>query len=165
MRDYQRQRVYDAEHVLGQFFTRAVESDNPVVTVQGITLTLPPEGRFGSVESIQGYVNRVLTHPAVKAQYPWVAPNVTVRRRKGTTAAHYSRMGQEIAIPDETNWALRELVVLHEIAHHLAPGAHGPRYTNTYLGLLEVIMGPEVALVLRILYDAHRVDHGNKKAS
>lgn len=48
-------------------------------------------------------------------------------------------------------------VLLHELAHHLcacgpdAP-AHGPEFVATYCQLCETIMGPEVGLVLRMVY-------------
>jgi putative metallohydrolase (TIGR04338 family) len=60
-----------------------------------------------------------------------------------------------MAVPDRrTNWALRELVVLHEIAHHLsdAEPPHGPEFTATFCELAEAVMGPEVAHILRIIY-------------
>ena len=158
MADYQRSRVYEAEWMLQALFANAAESGNPVVTVAGITVTLPPEAKFGSIESIQSYVDRVLAHPAVTAQFTWVAPNVSVRRRKGVQKAHYSRCNREIAIPDQVGWAMREVVVLHEIAHHLSWDGHGPQFADAFLTLLDAVMGPEVALVLRILYDDNKVD-------
>jgi putative metallohydrolase (TIGR04338 family) len=157
-RDYQQKRVYESEFFLRELFTNAVKSENPVVTIAGITVTLPPEAKFGSVESIRAYVDRVLTHPAVKEAFPWVAPNVAVRRRKGVAKAHYSRLHREIAIPDQVDWAMREVVVLHEVAHHLAPGGHGPAFTDAFLTVLGAVMGPEVALVLRVIYDDNKVD-------
>ena len=83
---------------------------------------------------------------------------LTVRARRGATAAHYERSdddGAAIAVPDRgSTWALRELVVLHEIAHHLsdAEPPHGPQFVETFCGLAEAVMGPEVAHVLRVVY-------------
>ena len=53
------------------------------------------------------------------------------------------------------DWALRELVVLHEIAHHLCGPdgpAHGPRFTATFCALAAAVMGPEAGHVLRVVY-------------
>jgi putative metallohydrolase (TIGR04338 family) len=81
-----------------------------------------------------------------------------VRARRGATAAHYERSdddGAAIAVPDRgSTWALRELVVLHEIAHHLsdAEPPHGRQFVATFCGLAEAVMGPEVAHVLRVVY-------------
>ena len=157
-RDFQRSKVYSSEFVLRDLLAQAKSSQNPIVTVAGITVTLPPEAKFGSLESSQDYGDRVLSHPAVKDCFPWVGSNVGVRRRRGVTKAHYSRMGREIAIPDQVDWAMRELVVLHEIAHHLSPGGHGPEFADAFLTLLGAVMGPEVALVLRVIYDDNGVD-------
>ena len=163
MTDFQRKRVYEAEYVLRGLFTRATASENPVVTVAGITVTLPPEANFGSLESIQAYVDRVLAHPAVLARYPWVEGNrITVRRRRGATKAHYERGPRVIAIPDQVNWAMREVVVLHEIAHHLSWDGHGPGFADAFVTLLDAVMGPEAALMLRIAYDDGGVQVGNK---
>ena len=119
-------------------------------------LTLPPEGRFASAPSVQRYVDEVLAHPAVRAHWPAVGA-LTVRTRRGTTAAHYELCddGATIAVPDlRSTWALRELVVLHEMAHHLsnAEPPHGPEFVATFCELAEAVMGPEVAHVLRVVY-------------
>lgn len=149
-RDTQRAKVYAAEEFVRTLFDRAAERGNRVVEFFGTQLTLPPEGRFASVAAVQRYVDDVLTH--VDAVQP-----LTVRARRGVTAAHYERSedGATIAVPDRrSTWALRELVVLHEIAHHLsdAEPPHGPEFVSTFCGLAEAVMGPEVAHVLRVVY-------------
>jgi putative metallohydrolase (TIGR04338 family) len=155
-RDTQRAKVYAAEEFVRTLFDRAAEHGNRVVEFFGTQLTLPPEGRFASAPSAQRYVDDVLAHPAVRARWPGVGA-LTVRPRRGATAAHYERSddGATIAVPDHrSTWALRELVVLHEIAHHLsdAEPPHGPEFVATFCGLAEAVMGPEVAHVLRIVY-------------
>lgn len=149
-RDTQRAKVYAAEEFVRTLFDRAAERGNRVVEFFGTQLTLPPEGRFASVAAVQRYVDDVLAH--VGADRP-----LTVRARRGVTAAHYERFDEDatIAVPDRrSTWALRELVVLHEIAHHLsdAEPPHGPEFVATFCGLAETVMGPEVAHVLRVVY-------------
>lgn len=155
-RDTQRAKVYAAEEFVRTLFDRAAEHGNRVVEFFGTQLTLPPEGRFASAPSAQRYVDDVLAHPAVRARWPG-AGALTVRPRRGATAAHYERSddGATIAVPDHrSTWALRELVVLHEMAHHLsdAEPPHGPQFVATFCGLAEAVMGPEVAHVLRVVY-------------
>ncbi|MBO0678543.1 TIGR04338 family metallohydrolase [Mycolicibacterium sp. S2-37] len=155
-RDVQRARVYGAEQFVRTLFDRAAEHGNQVVEFFGTQLTLPPEGRFASVASVQRYVDQVLTHPAVRQRWPVAGP-LAVRARRGTTAAHYERDGDRavIAVPDgSATWALRELVVLHEVAHHLcrAEPAHGPAFAATMCELAEAVMAPEAAHVLRVVY-------------
>ncbi|AGB20571.1 hypothetical protein Mycsm_00109 [Mycobacterium sp. JS623] len=149
-RDTQRAKVYAAEEFVRTLFDRATERGNRVVDFFGTQLTLPPEGRFGSVAAVQRYVDEVLAH--VGADRP-----LMVRARRGVTAAHYERLDDDatIAVPDgRSTWALRELVVLHEIAHHLsdAEPPHGPDFVATFCGLAEAVMGAEVAYVLRVVY-------------
>jgi putative metallohydrolase (TIGR04338 family) len=149
-RDTQRAKVYAAEEFVRTLFDRAAERGNRVVEFFGTQLTLPPEGRFGSVAAVQRYVDEVLAH--VGADRP-----LTVRARRGVTAAHYERFddGATIAVPDRRSmWALRELVVLHEVAHHLsdAQPPHGPEFVAKFCELAEAVMGPEVAHVLRVVY-------------
>ena len=137
-------------------FDRAAERGNRVVDFFGTQLTLPPEGRFGSVPSVQRYVDDVLGMAAVRESWPDAGP-LTVRARRGVAEAHYQRTGDDarIAVPEgRTTWALRELVVLHEIAHHLSVNepAHGPEFVATFCDLAGVVMGPEVAHVLRVVY-------------
>jgi putative metallohydrolase (TIGR04338 family) len=155
-RDTQRAKVYAAEEFVRTLFDRAAEHGNRVVDFFGTQLTLPPEGRFSSTDSVQRYVDDVLAHPVVRNRWPGAGP-LSVRARRGATAAHYECAGDDaaIAVPDRrSSWALRELVVLHEVAHHLndAEPAHGPGFVATYCELAEVVMGPEVGHVLRVVY-------------
>jgi putative metallohydrolase (TIGR04338 family) len=149
-RDTQRAKVYAAEEFVRTLFDRAAEHGNNVVEFFGTQLTLPPEGRFATVTAVQRYVDEVLAHVGADRA-------LTVRARRGVTAAHYERSddGATIAVPDHrSTWALRELVVLHEIAHHLseAEPPHGPEFVAAFCELAEAVMGPEVAHVLRVVY-------------
>ena len=154
-RDTQRSKVYAAEEFVRTLFDRAGEH-GPVIDFFGTNLTLPPEARFSSVESVQRYVDDVLSLGSVRARWPDVGA-LTVRPRRGLTAAHYQRDadGAAIAVPERgSTWALRELVVLHEIAHHLCDDGppHGSEFVATFCELAEAVMGPEVAHVLRVVY-------------
>lgn len=155
-RDSQRSKVYAAEQFVRLLFDRSAEHGSGAVDFFGTQLQLPPEARFGSVQSVQRYVDSVLTHPAVRHRWPGVGP-LAVRARRGVTAAHYERRDGSavIAVPErQTTWALRELVVLHEIAHHLcdAEPPHGPQFVAAFCELAGAVMGPEVQYVLRAVY-------------
>jgi putative metallohydrolase (TIGR04338 family) len=156
-RDTQRAKVYAAEQFVRTLFDRAAERGNRAVEFFGAQLTLPPEARFGSVASVPRYTDEVLALPAVRVGWPQAGP-LTVRGRRGERAAHYEGgdgAAGVIAVPDQRDtWALRELVVLHELAHHLcrAEPAHGPAFTATLCELAGAVMGPEVAHVLRVVY-------------
>ncbi len=156
-RDSQRSKVYAAEEFVRTLFDRAAEYGSPTVEFFGTQLTLPPEGRFASVESVQRYVDDVLALAGVRQHWPDVS-RARVRARRAATAAHYeNRDGAGvIAVPDRdtADWAMRELVVLHEIAHHLCRELppHGPEFVATLCRLAELVMGPEVGHVLRVVY-------------
>lgn len=149
--------MYAAEEFVRTLFDRAAQYGSPTVDFFGAQLTLPPEGRFGSVASVQRYVDEVLALPAVRQRWPAAAP-LRVRPRRAATAAHYEyRDGAGVvAVPDRdtADWALRELVVLHEVAHHLCPAGppHGPQFVATFCELAELVMGPELGHVLRVVY-------------
>lgn len=156
MRDSQKSKVYNAENILRFMMDNAC--DNPVVTIEGITLTLPPEGKFSSVEDVQRYVNRVTSMPSVLALFG--PAKISVRSRKGQRIAHYEPINRTIAVPENgTRWALREVVVLHELAHHYSPSgpSHGPEFADTMITLLGLVMGPEISLLARILYSQNDV--------
>ena len=160
-RDTQRGKVYAAEQFVRTLFDRAAEHGSRSVEFFGTPLTLPPEGRFASVESVQSYVDSVLNHPGVQAHWP-TAGSVAVRPRRGVTAAHYERGDGDAVIAVSARrdrWALRELVVLHEIAHHLcdATPPHGPEFVGAFCELAGLVMGPEVEHVLRVVYSKEGV--------
>lgn len=156
-RDVQRAKVYDAEHLVRAMFDRADEAGHRTVEFHGSLLTLPVERRFASVDSVQTYADRLLALNWVRAQWDRAAVPVRVRARAGAAAAHYDPAGAVLAVPLHTGgtaWALRELVVLHELAHHLTPAAdsaaaHGPEFCSRHIELVDGIIGPEAALLLR----------------
>lgn len=156
-RDGQRARVYAAEAFVRTLFARAAEHGSPVVEFFGTPLTLPPEARYGSVSAVQRYVDDVLALPAVRQHWPAPGP-LRVRARRGATAAHYEyRSGTGvIAVPERStaDWAMRELVVLHEVAHHLSrvQPPHGSEFVATMCTLTGLVMGPELGHVLRVVY-------------
>jgi putative metallohydrolase (TIGR04338 family) len=156
VRDTQRSLVYDAEHLVHRLLDRS--ADFPVIDVAGSRLTLPVERRFAALDGVQRYLDRVLHLPAVAQRWPRAAVPVTARERRGSSRAHYERAGAVVAVPGATagsQWALRELVLLHELAHHLADDvepAHGGAFVERMVELVDVVMGPEAAFLLRVTF-------------
>lgn len=160
-RDTRRTAVYEAESLVRRMFDVADRSGTRTVEVGGSHVTLPVERRFASIESVQSYVDSVLALNWVRARWPRAALPVRVRARAGNSAAHYESDSATIALPDhrgDSAWALRELVVLHELAHHLDPAepdesgepAHGPAFVDRFLDLVGEIVGPEAVFALRM---------------
>ncbi|GAC67924.1 TIGR04338 family metallohydrolase [Gordonia soli] len=157
-RDTHRAKLYEAERMVLSLVDRASSAAH-TVQLAGTELTLPVEARFASLESVDAYVHRVLAMPTVQASSPRAAMPVRVRERRGDRSAHYSRSaaGGEIAVPTSVDgrWALRELVILHEIAHHLddsGDAAHGAAFAHRLIDLVGAVLGPEMQFVYRVIF-------------
>lgn len=169
VKDHQRARVYRAEDGWAARLD-AARLGAPLATVAGSQLVLPAERRLGSIEAAAGYLARVLTLPEVVAAVGAV-PTPALRSRRGRTAAHWEPPGT-IAVPVPLRgepWALRESVLLHELAHHV--GAHTERDAARALGhrppfpalvlmLVGAVLGVEANLALTVAYGEQRVQVG-----
>ena len=158
-RDQHRSAVYAAEEQWARQVARG-----GTVDFFGSPLDIPTERRFADIASVQRYVDSVLGLIGVITRWPGV-PAVRVRERAGSGRAHYSE--GVIALPLQglvgERWAARESVVLHELTHHLVahahPGvaAHGPEFCGDEVLLVELVLGPEAALLLRAAFDGARI--------
>lgn len=155
--DTQRHKVYRAEQR-----ARVLVSTMVLPTEGGIDATpavIPLERAFGSVQSAQAYCNGITDAEG--------APRVTVRVRRGETRSTYHYATREIALAP--GWGFRELVVLHELTHHLTHRrwqSHGPQFAARFLALTETYgRSPQLAATLRQCYDdakvSYRADHRN----
>lgn len=144
--DQFRQAVYRAEDQWSVILDRGGRVD-----FFGSQLTAPVQMRFGSLGDVSSYVGHVCRNCNVEPP--------SVRHRKGGTRAHYEIDEGVIAIPSDYLWAMRESVVLHEIAHHLCVTGnssvlHDRDFTNTMLTLAREQLGHEAELLLRTGYQA-----------
>lgn len=155
VRDSNRQKLYDAESIVNDALVRAEQNDTRTFDFYGSTLILPDERKFGDIESVQRYVDCVLKLNWVQEAYKRAQYPVHVRARKDAGQAHYAPFLHEIAMPvhkgSHHSWAMREMVVLHEVAHHLddqSEAAHGKSFAKIFQHLVSEIIGPEVGLLL-----------------
>ena len=165
MRDQQRQRVYDAEHQVRRQLELAAAGAR-TVSVASSTIVLPLEVRFGSLDAAQRYTDAVCFGRDFRRRFPnAAAAPLRLRARRGNLAAHYDAPGT-IALHEPehgSGWSLREMVLLHEIAHHAVhhdrPGApdHGPGYAGVFVHLVAQTMGPETGLLLTTAFAEHGV--------
>lgn len=153
--------VYAAE---GQW--SAVLDRGGTVDFFGSRIDVPLQRRFGDVDAIRRYVDAVMAADRVVRRYPAAGP-LAVRERAGQAKAHYEPDTATIAIPLRTQWAARESVILHEVAHHLActvmslPAAgsrarndwHGSSYRAVMCDLVSGVLGEPAALLLRAGYE------------
>ena len=163
-RDAQRSRVYRAEDAWGHRLD-AARLGAPLAVVGGSSVVLPAERRFGELAAAAAYAARVVALPEVRALAAVGPPELRLRR--GRLKAHWEPPGT-IALPVPRHgepWALRETVLLHELAHHVGETsglAHGHRapFPAVLLLLVEAVLGAEAALALRVDYGQHGVEVG-----
>ena len=165
-RDAQRSRVYRAEDAWAAQLDAARQGAQ-LATVGGSAVLLPAERRLGSLDAAADYSARVLALPEVVAGLGPVDPP-RLRLRRGTTRAHWEPPGT-IALPVPVHgepWALRETVLLHELAHHAAETSgrargHRAPFPAAVLLLVRAVLGEEAALALRVAYGEHDVEVGS----
>ena len=146
-RDIHRASVYSAEDQWSALLDRGGRVD-----FFGLMIDVPTQLRFGNLDDVIAYANDVTSARGIT--------RVDVRHRKGGTRAHYSN--GVIAIPSNQSWAMRESVVLHEIAHHACIDTHNSAlhdqyFTSTMLDLVEARLGSPAALLLRAGYQGNLV--------
>ena len=165
-RDAQRARVYRAEDAWAARLD-AARQGAVLATLGGSAVVLPGERRLGSLEAAAGYCARALALPAVVALVG-ALPAPELRPRRGVRSAHWEPPGV-IALPVPPRgepWALRETVVLHELAHHVGElsgrsSGHRPPFPALVLALTDAVLGPEAALALRVHYGEEKVEVGS----
>ena len=137
-----------------------------MATVGGSQVLLPAERRLGSLEAAAAYVHRLLALPAVAGVVGSVPPPL-LRQRRGATRAHWEPPGT-VALPVPVHgepWALRETVLLHELAHHVGETTgrcrgHRQPFPALVLLLAEAALGAEAGFALRVEYGARDVEVG-----
>lgn len=145
---------YDAE-----FEVRFLLENGGTTDFYGSTLVIPVERRFGTLENVETYIAQV-------CEWLDLGEPPAVRPRRGYAQAHYEMYNRTIAVPEhkgsQNSWAMREIVVLHELAHHVAWGtAHGPVWAGTLIHLVNKCIGPEVGLLLSAAFTSRGVQIKN----
>ncbi len=144
MIDANRSAVYAAESLVADMIDRGAD-----VAFHGTRLALQPDRKFGQVADIERYLAWVRSHP-------WGCPDVprpVIRQRRGAAKAVWEAP-VTIAVPDAA-WARREMVVLHEYAHHVTwhrsgrtDPRHGPAFCRNYADLVRMAVDPATGLLL-----------------
>ena len=165
-RDAQRSKVYRAEDDWALRLDAARRGAS-LATVGGSAVLLPAEVRFGTLAAAASYAERVLSLPEVVVAFGAVAAP-ELRQRRGQRSAHWEQPGV-IALPVARHgepWALRQTVLLHELAHHVGETTgrcvgHGPPFPAVLLLLVAAALGEEAAFTLRVAYGEHQVQVGS----
>lgn len=126
-----------------------------VVDFHGSTFDLPRQRKFGDVAAAQRYL-------AALRQCSWGfgdTPAPRVRHRRGPGRAHWEAP-DTIALPQDAGWALTEMVLLHEYAHHVnwhrnRGTAHDQYFRETMISLVSgAIAAPAGTLLLAAYHSA-----------
>lgn len=142
--DRLRGAVYAAEDSL-----RPLLVSGGVVDFHGSMLDVGPELKFGTLAAADEYLEAIRLTGWGCADTP--RPRLVHRRgpRKATWTAPTT-----IAIPTDQQWAMRETVLLHEYAHHVAfhrygSSIHDRTFCTVLLELVAGALSPAVELLLR----------------
>ncbi len=146
MTDRRRGIVYDTETLVIDMVDRGAPVD-----FHGTRLTPDLDRRFGRVSDVRRYLEWLRSHEWAHPDLPEVA----VRVRRGAAKATWDAPGT-IALPDAA-WARRELIVLHEYAHHVAwhrwrRNDHGAPFCREQADLVRRAVGPSTGLLLTDAY-------------
>lgn len=148
-RDFQKSKVYAAEHLLQAVIDMADQTGVRTFEACSSTFEIPVEYKFASTADVQHYCDRAL------ATLGWKGGPVRVLdAHKNQSKAHHQ--AGAIYLPDSAveSWAWREVVVLHELAHFITRegAAHGPEFCGALVRLVTDIIGPEMGFLLRLRY-------------
>lgn len=159
-RDQLRSKVYEAEQQVRSALERAASAG--ALDFFGSLLPPPVERRFETLAQVRDYLDSVCSSAEFVAAFGEL-PVPKLRGRGGDSQAHYEFDNQTIALPMTSDWAARELVVLHELAHHVVglrqPDAayHGAEFSTVYCRLVELVIGGPAGLLLRAALDGEGV--------
>lgn len=163
MASTQSQLFYRVESIIHDMVDRANAAGDRTVDLFGSQLQLPEERRFGNLAGVQRYVDSVRELGWVRREWPdraTVHLRVVPRQMKPGrgerlpvlyTDGRLSMPGDDLRGSEVYR---RELIVLHELAHHFAydieTSHHGPEFRGVYARLVEDIIGPEMRLLMQL---------------
>jgi putative metallohydrolase (TIGR04338 family) len=156
-RDPQQGLVYRTEDGLRWLYENAREG---AVNVNGVRLQLEPTRGFETLASVQRFVDRATTNVAVIAELGPV-PSVKVLEGHQLNRSHY-RYNTIVTCP-RSEFGMAETTIVHELAHHYSRTecvSHGPAFAAAEVALTRLLVGPQAALALRILFDSYDVKVG-----
>ncbi|MQA12425.1 MAG: TIGR04338 family metallohydrolase [Pseudonocardiaceae bacterium] len=163
MASTQSQLFYRVENIIHDMVDRANAAGDRTVNLFGSQLQLPEERRFGNLEGVQRYIDGVRELNWVRQEWPERAAvrlRVVPRQMKPGRGERLPVLYADgrISMPGDdlrdSEVYRRELVVLHELAHHFAyhieANHHGPEFLGVYARLVEEIIGPEMRLLMQM---------------
>lgn len=159
--DYQRKKVYKAEHTWLSWMQKEAEvKGSPSGSVAPLNADLSNIFyMFPSVEAVMSYLDELSMSDWMKEKYGMkialLLRGTKVRRRQGNRVSRASYSTISLA----PNWGFRKDVVLHEFAHIIVnkldgyDGGHGRLFAQTHLFLIEHAINSLASNMLRVSYD------------
>ena len=141
MSDHQRQRVYKAEH-----------------SIDSMGVPMP------TIDHARALVKVIERLPWYPPRCKGLMVSTTFQSRKAFYSEGCVHL-PAIGVPG-WEWAYTDLVIAHEVAHHLDPSrSHGPVFTSYLLRILDGIGRTATATALRQAYIDNGVDVYERKES
>lgn len=128
-------------------------------TAFGSTWPIPLEIKFVNLIEIQVYVDKIVASGWSHEKWPrkskrvLVKPNLLGTENQGIYSGHAYYRGNTIFIPEHGHGEsefMRELYVLHELAHHYGGTDHGKRFRDTLFELIGYKMDSMFAAYYKI---------------
>ena len=150
VRDNQKSRHYAAERFLydaGKTVIKTGSKNFPELT---FNLT-----KQSSIHDCQSYLNIICDQFWFRQRFGERKIYIEAGRNGGKAFGNRITLG---------TWARNEAIILHELAHCLAPRQtkHGAEFAGIFLFLVKNAFGADIAKQLRESYKTHRVKYNNK---
>jgi putative metallohydrolase (TIGR04338 family) len=151
VRDNQKSRHYAAERFLYDTGKTVIKTGSKNFPEIKFNLT-----KQSSIHDCQSYLNIICDQYWFRQRFGTRQIYIEAGRNGGKAFG-----GRRITLG---TWARNEAIILHELAHCLAPHGikHGAEFAGIFLFLVKNAFGADVAKQLRESYKTHRVKYNNK---
>ena len=149
-RDNQKSRHYAAERFLYDAGKTVIKLNSKIVPDLTFNLT-----KQSSIHDCQSYLDIICHQFWFRQRFGERKIYIEAGRNGGKAFGNRITLG---------TWARNEAIILHELAHCLAPRQtkHGAEFAGIFLFLVKNAFGADVAKQLRESYKTHRVKYNNK---
>ena len=149
-RDNQKSRHYAAERFLYDAGKTVIKLNSKIVPDLTFNLT-----KQSSIHDCQSYLDIICHQFWFRQRFGERKIYIEAGRNGGKAFGNRITLG---------TWARNEAIILHELAHCLAPRQtkHGAEFAGIFLFLVKNAFGADIAKQLRESYKTHRVKYNNK---
>ncbi len=164
-RDFQRQRVYDAEKIHSHYKHPVQEwTSNANGSFTKTNDKFTDGTPIMSTHEVREFVEKIMRSRWWKSRMPYVH-HLHLKDGRGTRWARGYSIGSSLVL-NLPRWARYPLIILHEMAHGMLPGKrispHGRRFCANFLDLIKRWMGREAWFEMKDCYKTQRVKYIRK---